>query len=145
MMRSNRAMLRVLSGVCPDLLEGRRHDAHGDFDQGGGVGSQTLGNGLFQRIGTVGPDSSGPVGLRETNEIGVVQFGPVDPSFEAVYLVAEHIPEGIVVEDHQHHVDTVLHCGRQLLGVKEEAAVAGQCDHGFIRLGDFAPKAVGYA
>ena len=63
-----------------------------------------------------------------------MQFGPDRPAGEPVFLVAQDVAVGVIVENDDHCVDSVLDRGSQLLGVEQKAAVPGQSHYRLVRL-----------
>ena len=80
-----------------------------------------------------------PEGVGQLHEVGILQLGPVLPA-PGLVEVAGHVAVGAVVEDHRDHVDAVSRGGGELLGVEEEAAVAGDRHHRPVGPRDLGPE-----
>ena len=75
------------------------------------------------------------VRLGHLDEIRVVQLGPVRPAPHVVH-VTRHVAVCVVVEQHHHGINVVLHRSRKLLRGVQETTVARGDDHGLVRLRD---------
>ena len=103
-----------------------------DPDEGGGVQCEGFAQGVFELLAVDRLERSDAEGLRELDEVGVVQVRGDEPVAVALLLDALHVAEGAVVEHDDHDGEIVPCRGREFADLIHEAAVAGDGQHLFV-------------
>ena len=98
-------------------------DCH--LDQGRAISGQRVRKDPRQGLGRIHAMAGDAKGFRQRHEIRIGQFRADHTSPEPRILVPQYIAIGSVVEDDDHHAETILRGRCKFLNAEQKTAVAG--------------------